>query len=167
MELSVRIDVPKFAWLQPGLARRILQQEMGHGVQQVEERILAAAQRNAPVDRGMLRSKLVIRPSRPGAGDVLVHSVVASGPETPYARGIEQGTKPHWISGDDFEGLKGWAKRKLGNANIAFAVRHSIAKKGTAAQPFLAPASREVEPQVPIIMNGYAAIAAQRLGGLG
>ncbi len=77
--------------------------------------------------------------------------------------GIEQGTKPHWITGEDFEGLKGWARRKLGDANRAYAVRASIAKKGTVAQPFLEPASREVELQVDTIMQGFVAVAVRRM----
>lgn len=164
MELTITIALPKVAWLQPGLGRRILQEEVGKGVQQIEERIAAAARRNAAVDRGRMRDGIDIRHVRlPAHGETLVSSAVTTSPETPYAADIEKGTKPHWISGADFEELQGWAKRKLGDARIAYAVRHAIAKRGTAAQPFMEPASREIEPQVDTVMQGFVAIAVRRM----
>lgn len=164
-EMAITFDIPTIAWLQPGVARRILQEDVAHGVHQIEERIAAAARRNAAVDRGRMRDGIEIRHvQKPAQGNVLVSSAVSTSPETPYARDIERGTKPHWIAdGEDFEGLQGWAQRKLGDAQRAYAVRHSIAKKGTAAQPFMEPASREIEPQVDIVMHGWAAVAVRRM----
>lgn len=164
METTVTMTIPKLAIFNPPVARRILQEEVSKGVQQIEERILASARLRAPVDQGNLRRYLAIRPpSKPSSGAVLVHSVIAPGRQTPYAAGVEQGTKPHWISGEDFEGLKGWAKRKLGDEKFAWAVRDKIAKDGTVAQPFLERASREVEAQVPIILAGSVAVAVHRM----
>jgi HK97 gp10 family phage protein len=51
-----------------------------------------------------------------------------------YAIYVEYGTKKHFPPVD---ALKEWAKKKLGNENLAFAVAQSIARKGTRAQPFL------------------------------
>lgn len=164
METSVTMTIPKLAIFNQPAARRILQEEVAKGVQQIEERILASARLRVPVDQGNLRRFLAIRPSaKSSSGAVLVQSVIAPGKQTPYAAGVEEGTRPHWITGEDFENLQGWAKRKLGDAKFAYAVRHNIAKRGTKAQPFLEPASREVEPQVDIILAGSVAVAIHRM----
>lgn len=51
-----------------------------------------------------------------------------------YGTDIEFGTNPHYVSP---EKLKGWARRKLGKEELAYAISKSIAKKGTRPQPFV------------------------------
>ena len=46
----------------------------------------------------------------------------------PYARPVEEGSRPHWAP---IGPLKLWAKRKLGNEGAAYAVQAVIAKRGT------------------------------------
>lgn len=50
---------------------------------------------------------------------------------------VEFGTSPHFTSPKN---LKKWAKDKLGDENLAFAVARKIARYGTKAQPFFRPA---------------------------
>lgn len=47
---------------------------------------------------------------------------------SPYAESMEEGTKPHWAP---IEPLKLWAMRRLGDEEIAWAIRDKIAKVGT------------------------------------
>lgn len=47
---------------------------------------------------------------------------------SPYAEAVEKGTKNHWVP---IEPLKLWAMRTHGDEQVAYAIRHQIAKKGT------------------------------------
>jgi len=47
---------------------------------------------------------------------------------------VEYGTAPHWTSVDN---LKKWAKDKLGDENLAYAIQKHIAKYGTKPNPFI------------------------------
>ena len=49
---------------------------------------------------------------------------------------IEYGTPPHMPPVD---ALKGWAKRKLGDEKLAWAVAYSIKRRGTRPFPFIRP----------------------------
>lgn len=68
--------------------------------------------------------------------DVRTHSAYV-GSNLEYAPWVEFGTRPHFPPVD---ALKGWARRKLGDENAAFAIAKKIAKKGTKAKPYLRPA---------------------------
>lgn len=161
MDLNVTLTIPRLAALDASIARRILTQEVGQGVTRIVEAVATQARADAPVDRGILRGSIFTRVT-PGVGPVLVEGLVATGRQAPYAEDVERGTPPHWIT--DIDALKGWARRKLGNENRAYAVRHSIAKRGTLPQPYLMPAAEAIEPQVPGIMNAAVAVAVRRLG---
>jgi len=50
------------------------------------------------------------------------------GPTVEHAKYVKYGTRPHWAP---IEPLKRWAKWKLGDERLAYAVQHSIAKYGT------------------------------------
>ena len=49
---------------------------------------------------------------------------------------LEYGTPPHMPPVDS---LKGWAKRKLGDEKLAWAVAYSIKRRGTRPFPFIRP----------------------------
>jgi hypothetical protein len=51
-----------------------------------------------------------------------------------YAMYIEKGTIPHFVP---IEPLKDWARRKLGDEKLAYAVRNHIAKYGTRPNEFI------------------------------
>ncbi len=55
----------------------------------------------------------------------------------PYAAFVEFGTEPHM---PPVEPLEQWAKRKLGQEGIGWAIAKKIAKEGTEPKPFLRPA---------------------------
>ena len=49
---------------------------------------------------------------------------------------LEYGTPPHFPPVD---ALEGWARRKLGNADLKWALAYSIARRGTRPYPFIRP----------------------------
>ncbi|MEI6221183.1 MAG: hypothetical protein WCP97_00565 [bacterium] len=65
-------------------------------------------------------------------------------PSTAYAAPIEDGSRPHWAP---IEPLKIWAKQHGMKENAAYAIQKKIAKNGTKARPFFAPAIADVERQ--------------------
>ena len=88
-----------------------------------------------PVDTGHLKSSIHIDPKSQGFNTYTIATGVK------YAVDIEYGTSPHDVAVDD---LKGWAKRKLGNEDLAGAVQQKIAERGTPEKPFFRPAIAEV-----------------------
>jgi hypothetical protein len=91
---------------------------------------------NCPVDTGRLRNSIILDPASPG----YTNYILSDGVE--YGIDVEYGTKPHYLTS---ENLKGWARRVLGDENIASAVAWKIAHKGTEAQPFFRPALDQVK----------------------
>lgn len=59
---------------------------------------------------------------------------VTWGYAAPYARYVEEGTRPHWAP---IAPLKLWARRVLGDEGAAYAVQRKIAQEGTDPQPFV------------------------------
>lgn len=97
-------------------------------------KIQELAKRYAPADTGFLRRNIKII-------KINNHKYIIVS-EAPYSASMEFGSKPHWTS---VENLKTWAKRKLGDENIAYALQKSMAKKGVKRQPFMIPAMMEVK----------------------
>ena len=90
---------------------------------------------NAPFDRGYLKGKISVFPQ------ILADEYTLTS-RAPYSAVMEYGSRPFYAP---IEPLKGWAGRKLGDPDAAYAVRASIAKKGIKAQPFMRPALYQVE----------------------
>jgi len=93
------------------------------------------AQDLAPVDIGQLRQKISLDP----IGIATEYTLTSA---APYSASMEFGTIPYWVP---IAPLKEWAKRKLGDENIAYAVRAKIAQSGITAHPFMRPAKFTVE----------------------
>ena len=91
-----------------------------HGMAGEVQRIINDAKTNTPVNTGMLRNS--IRAERVGRTTWYVGSHVS------YAAAIEYGTKPHMPPSNE---LKYWARRKLGNEKLAYAIAKKIAQRGT------------------------------------
>lgn len=94
------------------------------------------AKKYAPVDTGRLRSSINLSPRRKGAKTYTLADGVV------YGVFLEYGTTPHF---PPITPLKKWSRRVLGDESLAFAVAHSISKKGTPAHPFFRPALLEVK----------------------
>lgn len=67
-----------------------------------------------------------------------------------YAAAQEHGTSPFYPK---IEPLKGWARRKLGNEKLAYAVAKSIARKGIKAKYFHRDAIIDSLPKIQRIFN--------------
>ena len=93
------------------------------------------AVRNAPSGAtDELRQRINFEPKQYGATEyMLISASLHSAP-------VEFGTKPHKVNP---MWLKAWARRKLGNEDLAYPVAKKIAKVGTDAHPFFYPAYLE------------------------
>ena len=88
----------------------------------------------APVDISNLRMKIQVLP------EVLSNYYILKS-SAAYSASMEYGTRPFYAP---IEPLKGWARRKLGDEKLGYAVQKSIAKKGIKAHPYFRPAFYEV-----------------------
>jgi len=86
--------------------------------------LIEELKRRAPVHDGELRRS--IRGSIKNE-ELLIYMVG-------YAINVEFGSKPHWTSVDN---LKKWAKDKLGDEKLAYALQRHIAMYGTKPHPFI------------------------------
>ena len=74
-------------------------------------------------------------------------------PDFPYAEALENGSRPHYVSVKPGSSLYRWANHKGINP---YAVRASIAKKGTRAHPFVKPVYERAKITVPRdIIRGF------------
>ena len=96
---------------------------------QLAQAVIDRATPDAPVDTGKLAGSGMATPTSDGA----VAAFTA-----PYASDVEHGTPPHDVS---IAELVGWAGRHDMRPG---AVRNAIAKRGTKAQPYFAPAVQDV-----------------------
>lgn len=88
---------------------------------------------NAPVDTGELRES--IKSVVESVGQAMFKIKIGS--DVDQASPIEFGTDPFFPPPNE---LRGWARRKLGDADLAFPVAKSISETGISEQPYLRPA---------------------------
>jgi hypothetical protein len=88
----------------------------------------------APVDQGFLRLNISLFPQ------ILSNNYVLTS-NADYSAAIEYGSRPHWAPIDP---LKDWAKRKIGDESVAYAIQANIAEYGIKAHPYFRPALNEV-----------------------
>jgi len=126
-----------------------LEQSKEHVKAQMKEVLFRAmvkmeelAKNKAPVDRGMLKSRINLQPLEPGHSEYTLYDGVS------YGADLEYGNRPHNVP---LKPLIDWVKRK-GIATdeghqIAFAkyVQEKIRTHGVNAQPFFRPALHEVQ----------------------
>lgn len=89
----------------------------------------AIIQANETADTGELTSKIVL--------NVISDYAINLESNAQHSAAREYGSSPHWAP---IKPLKEWAKRKLGDENIGYAVQKKIAKEGTDAKPYMRPA---------------------------
>lgn len=90
---------------------------------------------------------------------------------SPYARFVEEGTKPHWMP---IQPLIDWALARLPDVNTekdakaaAFAVRGAIARRGTKAKPIWRTTWNQQENKLREIFEGVAERIVQRINRAG
>lgn len=105
------------------IAREVFKRTMN------EMRTEAVIQARDNADTGELISKIQL--------NVISEDRINLESNAQHSYAMEYGTSPHWVP---IAPLKDWAKRKLGNEMIAYAVQKKISKLGTTAKPFFRPA---------------------------
>lgn len=80
----------------------------------------------APVHEGRLRQSIQILGREKGK--------IWVGTNVKYAEAIQFGTEPYW---PPIEPLKNWARLKLGQESLAYAVQKKIAKEGIDPNPYV------------------------------
>lgn len=117
-------------------------QPMQDGMEKAAMLVTRSARIKAPVDTGRLRASIVpeVRVQGKDVVGVIGSNVV-------YAPFVELGTKPHF---PPIASLEVWARRHGMNAYV---VARAIAKKGTAAHPYLQPAFDENRSAIEVILG--------------
>ena len=91
---------------------------------EVQESLKDKLTREHGKDTGLLQSSII--------GEVKGHTIEISMAE--HGKYIEFGTPPHM---PPVEELKEWARRKLGDEKLAWAVAYAIKRRGTRPYPFI------------------------------
>jgi len=111
----------------------VLERKLEGAAQDIWVRIERAAKENAPADTGNLQNS--IRSVVESIGETLLE--IRVGAEAEYAAPQEFGTDPFFPPPS---ALRDWARRVLGDEDLAYPVAQSISETGLDAQPFLVPA---------------------------
>jgi hypothetical protein len=98
--------------------------------------------------------------------DVSVYLIV--GASALYAAAVENGSRPHWppwsAKNPEAAPLRAWAKRYLGDEDLAYVVARKISKEGTKAQPFIGPA---FEANIPLFKKAIDKAEQRTLAKMG
>lgn len=113
----------------------------------------------APVFRGLLRVSIAQNVAEEGNRIV---GEVGSG--LVYASVVEEGRSSGWFPPPNGD-LRTWARRKLGDARLAFVVARAIKRRGYRAQPYLRPALLAATPRVQLIFQNRIVEALRAEGG--
>ena len=89
----------------------------------------------APFDTGYLKANITVFPQIL-SGHYVLNSAA------PYSACMEYGSRPFYAP---IQPLKDWARRKIGDENIGYAVQAKIAKYGIKASPFMRPSCQQVQ----------------------
>lgn len=123
MGIGTDVDVNR----QAGLAEDI-EQGVINGLLNAADAGFEESQDRVAVDTGDLRFS--------GVAPEWTGEAVVWGYTAPHADDVERGTPPHHVPVED---LRTWARRVLGNEDLAGPVSDKIAEEGTDPQPFVEP----------------------------
>lgn len=109
--------------------------KVAEALNEAGEQVANKAQEKVPTDTKKLQESIkLIQKATSSKLEVIVDARCL------YGVFVEQSTRPHR---PPVSALAGWAKRKLGDVSLAYALANSIAKKGTLSQKFMEPTSVE------------------------
>lgn len=111
------------------------------GTRRGEELITKVIDHKGISDQGDLKGSVQTNVKRQG-----LRVEMQVGPDAPHVPYVQRGTRPHWAP---IKPLKAWAKRKLGDAQLGYAVQHKIAREGTDPQDFLTGPMRMLRREAP------------------
>lgn len=89
---------------------------------------------NAPVHQGFLKQNINLFPQ-------VLNDKYELKSNALYSEAVEYGTRPFYAP---IQPLKDWARLKLGDESIGYAVQKKIAREGIKASPFMRPAYYDV-----------------------
>lgn len=123
--IVMKVKFPKElpAYLDSARARQIVYDANKITMNGAVNLIHGAVVENTPFAFGILRKSMFGE-----VLDVRGNIVGKIGTPSPYGAPVEFGTRPHWAP---IEPLKLWAKRKLDDESLAYAVQRKIARVGT------------------------------------
>lgn len=132
--LNFEVRVPKLAFLQPAQALDFIIENLSRVIFGELERVAEGVKRGTPVDLGVLRGSIHTTFERqPANANLLLRGTVQSGREAPYARFVEEGAGPA-VGRPRFRppiaALQPWARRVLGDEDLAWAVQFTIFERG-------------------------------------
>jgi hypothetical protein len=102
---------------------------------------------------GNLQQSLITH-IEPDASAFLLTGIISS--SSSYVQFVEEDTLPHWVP---IAPLKLWARIKLGDERLAYAVQWAIRRRGTRGQHMFA----QSEEQVGVVANAYIARAVANI----
>lgn len=106
-------------------------------MEEIARKLAKIIEKNAPKDTGELANSVNIY-EKDGQMIIKVEEEHAKTVE----KGREGGVRP------PIQPLKGWARRKLGSEEYAYAVQEKIAQEGTEAQPFVKESINQIKNEV-------------------
>ena len=107
---------------------------------QEAERVMAKSKEESPVGTdGVLRASGFVRPPEDNGRKITVE-LGYGGAAQSYAAAVHEGTRPHFPPVD---ALKPWARKFLGDEDLAFVVARKISRVGTKPTKFLERPLRE------------------------
>lgn len=113
----------------PGIVSQELVDAMDQSTRYVKGQIRDEIRSNRITNTGNLARSVAIEPVKPNRGRVYVSEM--------YGAAVEFGSRPHF---PPVAPLERWAQTKLGKSGIGFLIARKIARVGTKANPFVAPA---------------------------
>jgi len=123
IKMTVKFPSALPAYLDSEKSRDIVHRNIMRTMQGAVQIIHGEVVQNTPFSFGILRLSMtgeVLNDSNSIIGRISTPSI--------YGAAVEFGTRPHWVP---IEPLKLWARRKLGDESIAYAVQRKIARVGT------------------------------------
>lgn len=120
-----------------------ISQAVAKAINHASDSVAKYASSKAPRDTGRLQGGIEVTQK---ATEARLEAVVA--PKDQYAIFVEKGTRPHF---PPVSALEGWSRR---HGIPAFLVARAISRRGTKAQPFMAPAAQVAPQMVATEVNG-------------
>jgi len=159
LEYKATFTIPKIP-LFTGDPAKIIQREIAREVRAIVETLATETKQHTPVFSGNLRDSIFATVDLGEKADVTGR--VGSGKQAPYARFVEEGTRPHF---PPVGALRLWAGRVLGDERLAFVVARAISRRGSRGRFMFRNAWRQIAPSIGRRLQAAMDRAARTLEG--
>jgi hypothetical protein len=163
MALTPRFQmiVARAAMLIPGRADKLAEAELLPAIESATLLLQREVQIRTPVGvTGHTRSSIQssVEKIRGGVATTFRGKVTSALPHILY---VEEDTRPHWAP---IRPLKRWARRKLGNERLAYAIQWQIARRGTKGKHMFRDAHLQTRDRIERMLTTAVARWRQRMG---